>query len=61
MIVMPGLVPGIHVLKLKKSWMLGSSPSMTYFVVMTINEKGPHRCGPFHMRYRETRISAAWP
>ena len=27
--VMPGLVPGIHVLEQKKSWMAGSSPSLT--------------------------------
>jgi hypothetical protein len=27
--VMPGLVPGIHVLDTMKSWMAGSSPAMT--------------------------------
>ena len=26
---MPGLVPGIHVLTQRKSWMAGSSPAMT--------------------------------
>jgi hypothetical protein len=29
MIVMPGLVPGIHVFAAKKAWMAGSSPAMT--------------------------------
>jgi hypothetical protein len=28
-IVMPGLVPGIHVLAQKKAWMAGTSPAMT--------------------------------
>jgi hypothetical protein len=27
--VMPGLVPGIHVLLHKKTWMAGTSPAMT--------------------------------
>jgi hypothetical protein len=32
-IVMPGLVPGIHVsLYLVKTWMAGTSPAMTLFV-----------------------------
>jgi hypothetical protein len=28
-IVMPGLVPGIHVLASDETWMAGSSPAMT--------------------------------
>jgi hypothetical protein len=27
--VMPGLVPGIHVLAAKKAWVAGTSPAMT--------------------------------
>jgi hypothetical protein len=27
--VMPGLVPGIHVLAAEKTWMAGTSPAMT--------------------------------
>ena len=29
MIVMPGLVPGIHALLQAKTWMAGTSPAMT--------------------------------
>jgi hypothetical protein len=28
--VMPGLVPGIHVLMERKAWMAGTSPAMTW-------------------------------
>jgi hypothetical protein len=28
-LVMPGLVPGIHVLAANKTWMAGTSPAMT--------------------------------
>jgi hypothetical protein len=28
-LVLPGLVPGIHVLKVVKAWMAGTSPAMT--------------------------------
>jgi hypothetical protein len=31
-IVMPGLVPGIHVLAARKTWMAGTSPAMTIFI-----------------------------
>src|SRR5436305_8596667 len=37
-VVMPGLVPGIHVLlrhyRLRKSWMAGTSPAMTELTVL---------------------------
>jgi hypothetical protein len=39
---MPGLVPGIHVLKIfksRKAWMAGSSPAMTEKSIIYIRHK----------------------
>jgi hypothetical protein len=36
---MPGLVPGIHVLARKKTWMAGTSPAMTTQLIQS--ERGP--------------------
>src|SRR5216683_7953418 len=38
---MPGLVPGIHVLRPKNSWMAGTSPAMTVEWVVSARE-GQH-------------------
>jgi hypothetical protein len=40
--VMPGLVPGIHVLAVSKTWMAGTSPAMTQSSYSAGKQKASH-------------------
>jgi antitoxin CptB len=51
-LVMPGLVPGIHVLAARKTWMAGTSPAMTISFVWS---------APFVEHLRESRADIRHP
>ena len=56
-VVMPGLVPGIHVLLAAKTWMAGTSPAMTHLfqftaaAFATVIGSSRHRSGNIACRF----------
>src|SRR5260221_2054 len=61
--VMPGLVPGIHVLVLQqsKTWMAGTSPAMTNFTLSVLirHRHGAQRLALAHRQFLGLRLQLA--